>query len=310
LRARQHPVDPTATDIAAPRDWSFDCRDGDGRTLLRVRGMVNLYFRVTPSYHSARLRPLTGWLGGPVGNATPAGVVLWQLPMLPEDLSTQSGGICLRVMAQVVLAPAERGEWRALRGSLRHRREWLYGRAALKEAVRHWVYEQTGELLYLTDVRVDHDSSGAPHVGGDWEGTLIEAPQVSAHLVHGVKIAAVAPPGRPVGVDLENVARVREPSLFADSFAPEERAWLEGLEGLAPAERVLRLWCAKEAAAKCLGTGLQGRPEAFRVVAADAACTKLLVDSDWGAVETRIHQDGGTIIAVAMQEAGDTEVHR
>jgi acyl transferase domain-containing protein/phosphopantetheinyl transferase (holo-ACP synthase) len=310
LRARQHPVDPTATDIAAPRDWSFDCRDGDGRTLLRVRGMVNLYFRVTPSYHSARLRPLTGWLGGPVGNATPADVVLWQLPMLPEDLSTQSGGICLRVMAQVVLAPAERDEWRALRGSLRHRREWLYGRAALKEAVRHWVYEQTGELLYLTDVRVDHDSSGAPHVGGDWEGTLIEAPQVSLSHAGEICLAAVAPPGRPVGVDLENVARVREPSLFADSFAPEERAWLEGLEGLAPAERVLRLWCAKEAAAKCLGTGLQGRPEAFRIVAADAACTKLLVDSDWGAVETRIHQDGGTIIAVAMQEAGDTEVHR
>jgi phosphopantetheinyl transferase len=176
--------------------------------------------------------------------------------------------------------------------------------------VRHWVYEQTGELLYLTDVRVGHDASGAPHVGGDWEGALIEAPRVSLSHAGETCLAAVAPPGRPVGVDLENVARVREPSLFADSFAPEERAWLDGLEGLAPAERVLRLWCAKEAAAKCLGTGLQGRPEAFRVVAADAACTKLLVDSDWGAVETSIHQNGSTIIAVAMHEAGDTEVHR
>jgi len=311
MRARQRPVDPSATDISAPRDWSFDCADGEGRVLLRVRGMVNLFFRVTPSYHAARVNPLVGWLGGPVAQAAPpTGVALWQVPMLPEELCTQSGGICLRVMAQVVLAPSERDEWRALEGSLRRRREWLFGRAALKEAVRHWVHEQTGEWLYLTDVLVGHDRNGAPFVDGEWRGVLIDAPRVS--LSHNAEscLAAVAPPDQPVGVDLEQIARVHQPELVADSFAPEERSWLEGLDGSARAERVLRLWCAKEAAAKCLGTGLQGQPDAFRIVAADSACERMLVDSDWGTVETRVQHQGGTVIAIATPESGGIEVQR
>lgn len=311
MRARQRPVDPAAGGIAAPRDWSFDCIDGEGRVLMRGRGMVNLFFQVTPSYHAARVRPISGWLGGPVALAAPAaGVTLWQVPMLPEELCTLSGGICLRVMAHVVLSPAERDEWRALQGSLRHRREWLFGRAALKEAVRRWVQEQTGEWLYLTDVLVGHDGHGAPYVDGDWRGVLIDAPQVSLSHAGESCLAAVAAPDRPVGVDLESLARLRQPELVSGSFAPEERVWLEGLAGAAHAERVLRLWCAKEAAAKCLGTGLQGQPEAFRIVAADADCETLLVDSEWGAVETRVQQQGGTIIAIATQEASDTEVHR
>jgi acyl transferase domain-containing protein/phosphopantetheinyl transferase len=311
MRARQRPVDPSAAEISAPRDWSFDCTDGEGRVLMRVQGMVNLFFRVTPSYHAGRVSPLTGWLGGPVAQAAPsAGVMLWQVPMLPEELCTQSGGICLRIMANVVLAPPERDEWRALQGTLKRRREWLYGRAALKEAVRYWVHQQTGESLYLTDVLVGHDEQGAPFVDGDWRGVLIDAPRVSLAHTGEICLAAVAAPDQPVGVDLEQIARLRQPEFVADSFAPEERTWLEGLAGAAHAERVLRLWCAKEAAAKCLGTGLRGQPDLFRIVAADAECEKLLVRSDWGTVETTVEHHGGTIIAVATQEASDFEVNR
>ncbi len=315
MRARQRPDDPTATHISAPRKWAFDCVDGQGRTVLRCDGLVNLFFLVTPSYHASRTHPLGGWLGGPLlpppaatAGTAAAGVMLWQVPMLPDELCTQSGGICLRIMSQVILAPAERDAWQALKGPLRHRREWLFGRAALKESVRYWIHAQTGEWLYMTDIEVGHDELGAPYVDGDWRGRLIDAPQVSLSHNGESCLAAVASPGQPVGVDLEDPARVRRPDLVADSFAPQERAWLEGLDGPAHTERVTRMWCAKEAAAKCLGTGLQGQPEAFVVVSVDAKCEMLLVDSAWGAVETWIRHHEGTIIAVATHEATDLEV--
>jgi acyl transferase domain-containing protein/phosphopantetheinyl transferase len=309
LRARQRPADPSAPDISAPKAWDFECTDGEGRVLMRGHDLVNLFFRVTPSYHAARTHPLGGWLGGPAAPSPVAGVTLWQLPMMPEDLCTLSGGICLRIMAQVLLAPEERDEWRAFQGNLRRKREWLFGRAALKEAVRHWVHEQTGELLYATDVLVRHDDQGAPYVDGGWCETLIAAPQVSLSHTGEACLAAVAAPDRPVGVDLEEVARLRQPDLILGALAPEERRWVEGLDGAALAERVLRLWCAKEAAAKCLGTGLQGQPEAFQVVRSDAKCENLLVESAWGAVDTCVQRLGGTIIAIATQTLGDIEVH-
>ena len=307
--ARQRPADPAVNDISAARAWDFDCIDGAGRVLMRGKDLVNLFFRVTPSYHSARTHPLGGWLGGLASPTPAAGVTLWQVPMLPEDLCTQSGGICLRIIAHVILAQEERDEWRALQGPLRRRREWLFGRAALKEAVRHWVHEQTGEMLYDTEIIVRHDEHGAPWVDGEWCQGLIAAPQVSLSHQGETCLAAVAAPGQPVGVDLEDAARLRQPELVVDSFAPAERVWVEGLVGAARAERVLRLWCAKEAAAKCLGTGLQGQPEAFRVIAADDKCEKLLVESDWGTVGTWVQEHQGTIIAVATQEPGDIEVH-
>jgi acyl transferase domain-containing protein/phosphopantetheinyl transferase len=309
LRARQRPVDPERADIHAPRSWAFECVDEDGRPLMRATDLVNLFFMVTPSYHAARTHPLGGWLGGPMAEQPAPGVTLWSVPMLPEELCTQSGGICLRIISQVLLGEAERDEWRDLAGDLRRRREWLFGRGAIKEAVRHWVWQQTGEMLYPTEVEVCRDAQGAPSVRGDWVGVLIEAPRVSLSHSGESCLAAVAAPDCMVGVDVEEVARTRSPELIAGSFAADEQAMLGGLEGRAYTERVLRLWCAKEATAKCLGTGLQGQPEAFRVVQADQDCGMMQVKSAWGDATASVHAVGGAIIAVALQNLDVTKVH-
>jgi malonyl CoA-acyl carrier protein transacylase/phosphopantetheinyl transferase len=309
MRARQRPADPASADISAPRTWQFECVDGEGRVLLRGDDMVNLFFRVTPSYHAGRTDPLGGWFGGPVAGVSLADVGLWSVPMMPDELCTQSGGICMRIVAHAILDMEERDEWRAVKGALRHRREWLFGRAALKEAVRHWVYEQTGDLLYPSDIRVRHDERGAPFVDGWWCESLIAAPEVSLSHSGNVCLAAVASPAQAVGVDLEELGRVRQTELLVETLREEERPLVQGLHDAALHERVLRLWCAKEAAAKSLGIGLQGQPWAFHVVSADAVCEKLLVAHELGTVEVRVVRRENTIIAVGVPALSDIEVH-
>lgn len=308
VRGRQRPADGVSTDINAPRNWDFDCVDGEGRVLLRCHDMGNLFFRVPPTYHMARVNPLQGFLGAPAEPVAMDGVSLWQMPLIAPELATQSGGICMRVLAHVLLSGHERDEWRMLQGSLRHHREWLSGRAALKEAVRHWIHQQTGQLVYAADVWVLHDEYGAPHVDGWWNGTLVDAPRVSLSHSGESCLVAVAAPDLPVGVDLEAMGRV-QPELVAQSLAAHERPLVDGLSGAALDERVLRLWCAKEAAAKCLGIGLQGEPAEFGIVEADAACENLLVEHPLGSVEARVVRRNDAVIAVATPAAPEPEVH-
>ncbi len=307
IRARQEPADPSNDDISALRNWQFGCIDGEGRVLMRGHALGNLFFRVPPTYHAVRTHPGIGMLGQPV--ASPASdVSLWEVPLVEEKLFLQSGGICGRVLAHALLGAAEREEWRGLeKSALPRRREWLTGRAAIKEAVRHWVYERTGQLLYPADIEVAHDESGAPFVDGWWCGSLIEAPRVS--LAHDAVscMAAVAAPDQPVGVDLERIGKLQRPELVVDSLAAEEKPLVAGLDGDAQSERVLRLWCAKEAASKCLGTGLRGEPWAFRIVAADPDFGMCEVAHEAGTVAVTIDRRGAAIVAVGTLAAQQFE---
>jgi phosphopantetheinyl transferase (holo-ACP synthase) len=269
MQMRQRPLDPAATDLAAPRVWQFDCVDGEGRVLMRGDQLVNLFFRVPTAYHEVRTDPQQGWFGAPMAEA--GDVLIWDVPMMGEEFLAQSGAICLRILAHAVLSAPEREDWKAVTGPLRRRREWLFGRAAVKEAVRAWIHARTGQLLYPSDIVVGHDALGAPFVHGDWTGHLCAAPSVS--LSHNARhcIVAVAPAGRAVGVDMEEPGRLKDPALLSQALAPEELALVQGLHGDILERRQLLLWCAKEAAAKCLRTGLQGRPWDWRVVPADAS---------------------------------------
>ncbi|HWG10210.1 MAG TPA: beta-ketoacyl synthase N-terminal-like domain-containing protein [Rhodanobacteraceae bacterium] len=307
IRARQEPADPGNDEITALRNWQFDCTDGEGRVLMRVHEMGNLFFRVPPAYHALRTHPGLGMLGTPVASPA-ADVGLWEVPLINEKLFLQSGGICARVLAHILLGVAERQEWRELeQAALPRRREWLTGRAAIKEAVRHWVYENTGQLLYPADIEVFHDEARAPFVGGWWNDSLIAAPRVS--LAHDATscMAAVAAPDQPVGVDLERTGKLQRPDLVVDSLAAEEKPLVAGLTGEVREERVLRVWCAKEAASKCLGTGLRGEPWAFRIVAADPDFRMCEVAHEAGTVAVTIDKRGAAIVAVGTLAAQQFE---
>lgn len=267
LRGRQQPLEAANNALDAPRQWSFDCLH-EGRLLLHASGFANLFFPVPNAFYQLRREPLNGWLGAPLASATaelasPQEVLLWQLQPLPEEFCKQSAAIFLRILAHAVLAAEEREEWEVVRHT-RQAREWLHGRLCLKEATRYYLYQQTGELLCPADVQVWHDELGAPHVDGAWNGHWLEAPAVSLSHDRSSCLAALVPAGA-IGVDCERLDRLQRPELVAGSFTAYEQQVLELAEPAWRNQLTLRTWCAKEAAAKYLGCGLQGAPESFEV---------------------------------------------
>ena len=66
-------------------------------------------------------------------------------------------------------------------------------------------------------------------------------------------------------------------------------------------DRLLRIWCAKEAAAKFLGVGLQGVPAAFEVRFADSADHRAYVAHAESSVHVDLVRDDTSIIALASE---------
>lgn len=263
LVARQAPLDPAATEVGAVRRWDFEVLDGQGQPLLRLANLVNVFFAVPHRFYEVRRSPLDGALGEAVASPQ-AEVLLWQLPHLAEEFCAQSASIFLRMLAHATLGEPERAEWAALEGSLAWRRQWLLGRLCLKEAVREWVQRQTGERLHTADIWVGHLEQGGPFIDGPWCAEFTPPTISLSHNANG-SLAAVAPPGWQVGVDHEAIGRVQRPELLHSALTAGERGFVAGLDGAALQARLLRLWCAKEAAAKWTGLGLQGQPAAYDV---------------------------------------------
>jgi phosphopantetheinyl transferase len=298
LRGRQQAVDPSqAADIAAARSWSFEAVGASGQPLVRVAGLVNVFFPVPHRFYQVRRDPLGAWLGEPLSAGFDS--FLWQLEHLPEEFCVQSDAIFLRMLAFAILSFEERDAWRALEKNQRRRRQWLMGRLALKEIVRCWLHLKTGRLLYPSDIVVYHDDHGKPSVGGWWEESIGPAPQVSLTHDATASIAAVSPAGDAVGVDAERIGRVQRPELLSAAFTAAERGWLQDGTRLPREEAVLRLWCAKEAAAKFGGIGLRGVPEAFEVTFESGMGEIATVRYDDNDVRVKVQRSGNLIVAVA-----------
>lgn len=92
-------------------------------------------------------------------------------------------------------------------------------------------------------------------VGAEGKPRLAGAGAVSFNLSHsGIYAAAVVSRDREVGIDLE---RIRPDAVGRDIaarfFSSQERSWLDATPGM---EAFFRLWTAKEAVLKAMGTGL------------------------------------------------------
>ncbi|MCJ0869781.1 type I polyketide synthase [Streptomyces sp. AP-93] len=157
------------------------------------------------------------------------------------------------------LGAAERAAYERL--APRARAPWLLGRIAAKDALRHLLWDGGAGPVFPAEVPIGNDPAGRPYAGGALAGG------VRLTIAHKDRIAvALAHPGRPVGIDVEQVTTDPD-ALIRIALAPGELALAERLaaqEGTGLPAALTALWCAKEAAAKAAGTGLAGRPRDWR----------------------------------------------
>jgi 4'-phosphopantetheinyl transferase len=179
---------------------------------------------------------LSGW---PAADLTPAALHVWRADLeRPADLASLSS------------AERERaGRYRADE----HRQRWSRSRALLRGLLGAYLEREPGEVDLVAA------QNGKLEVDG--------AADVEFNLSHSGGIGLIALTlGIPVGVDIELARSVRDPLSTAERALG--RSEVERLRSLPRADRdrqFLRSWVRYEAALKCVGDQLGGRPDLTRL---------------------------------------------
>lgn len=161
-----------------------------------------------------------------------------------------------------------------------------------RETARQVIARQLG--LPADAVTIGHDGTGRPFLSGP-DGTGLHL-----SLATRAGLVAVALARRPVGIDVERVDAAAPP---LEVLQPEEAAMLRALPMASRPLAFARLWAAKEAYVKALGTGFLRAPESFAVTLLSAE--RFAVTDPFnpcaieGAVRT-IENGGQEILAAAM----------
>jgi phosphopantetheinyl transferase len=154
-------------------------------------------------------------------------------------------------------------------------------------------------LLYPADIIIRTDEAGKPYVAADGLEALGEPPQISLSHASGYSVAVAGPAHVSVGIDLETFGRIKLPDFINGAFTPMEKSHVESVPEDQREELALRMWCAKEAAAKSLGTGLNGRPGLFEVLEFSNDRMTAVVHSSGHLIPVSIQRDGDAIISIA-----------
>ncbi|BCJ53954.1 hypothetical protein Asp14428_54290 [Actinoplanes sp. NBRC 14428] len=145
------------------------------------------------------------------------------------------------------------------------RNPWMLGRIAAKDAVRFRQWDAGHTDVYPIELTVRNEPSGRPYVELRPGRGLVECAVSIAHTGE-TGVAIAGPAGAEVGIDVVEIAP-RDESTVRYALTEAERAQLTDDRSFA------RLWAAKEAAGKALGTGLDGAPRRFDVSLADGTVT-------------------------------------
>lgn len=235
---------------------NIEVGDGEGATWFRIVGWSDWIFRWS-ARHAAWIR-------------NPFNVSLSDELVLPTPATTSV--CCLLTKEHLKKSDIERGAHIALSSQemlelnqiADEGRQWqhLASRIAAKEAFRLWSDRYAeAQPLHPAMLPIGHDASGrpVPH----WEGGLSD---LRVSLAHTTDVAIALVGTDDVGVDIERSSRVTS-SLLPQFATQNETDAVHHLSTTAPdANWSTRLWCAKEAAAKLLGVGLNGAPKNFEAI--------------------------------------------
>ncbi|MCC5972416.1 MAG: acyltransferase domain-containing protein [Rubellimicrobium sp.] len=198
------------------------------------------------------------------------------------------------------LAPAELPEAEALaaKGGPRWQ-EWCLSRLAVKRAVGAVLGPVQGQHLPGAGIEIRKAPGGAPYVA--LADAAVARPAISLSHAGAAGVGAAAGPGWRMGIDYETPARIRDAAEFLHTIASDAEQATLGLP--ATAEGAALVWSVKEATAKALGLGLQGRPQQFAVVGADLGKGIVRLQHDRYTVEAQVRRVRDAVCAVAWLPA-------
>ncbi|GAA2505455.1 beta-ketoacyl synthase N-terminal-like domain-containing protein [Winogradskya humida] len=137
------------------------------------------------------------------------------------------------------------------------RNQWMLGRIAAKDAVRFRQWDAGHTDVYPIELTVRNEPGGRPYVALRPGRGFVESSVSIAHTAE-AGVAIAGPAGTEVGIDIIEI-RPRDESTYRYALTPAELAQATDDHAFA------RIWAAKEAAGKALGTGLDGAPRRFEV---------------------------------------------
>lgn len=272
---------------------SSEAIDAQGRVRSALEEVALREFQITPALSRLMMEPADHYfaevhsLDLALPGAAPRRISLATIQDFPVDILESSFGVWRKTLAFLILSPPEREEWMGQKVSVPREIQWLLGRAAAKDALRGHFHEQAGRWFAPAELMIASDAEGRPLLGGGWRTELPARPEISISHTDGmvVAVAASADGGARVGVDAE---KIRTPSqdLLDGAFSEADLAHLppEARESDAlRCEWVFRLWCAKEAVGKALGSGVSLDPRRFAVTGVDAGRGLVAIRPERGA---------------------------
>lgn len=201
--------------------------------------------------------------------------------------ASELGNFDFGMLARHYLSIEEMRVFQGYAGVPRRQKQWMLGRIVAKDAVRSWAARHMqAAMLHPAAIAIESDVHGRPFVralpGCD------TPPLVS--IAHCEDRAIAAAHGEASGVDIERIA-ARDASFVQTFTTAPERDMIENFPEADRHTWTTRLWCAKEAAGKLLGRGVDGAPQAFEAIDLESS----------GLVEIR-HRPGARLIHVKTVE--------
>ena len=167
----------------------------------------------------------------------------------------------LEKLAKAILSVKEQEFWYQLPPQGSRRLEWLLGRAAAKDAIRQFAQENYHRDLTYLNLEILSTPSGKPRVSCPHLAVAEINLEVSISHTQGYILAAIAPSNHHIGIDMERLGHVQMADCQSVAFTSAELKLLAQFDEL----ELLGCWCAKEAAAKAMGLGLQGKPKQWQI---------------------------------------------
>ncbi len=242
---------------------NIEVQDGAGAVWMRIQGWTKWKFRPEARFVNFRREPTRHLLSLPRDLRGLAAGAVCQMFAAPGLSSLDAG-----LLARFYLHIEEMADFAAKSDHRPRQRQWLLGRIAAKDAVRALAARRSGapeDMLHPASFVIVNDAQGQP-MAKRFSGAPLS---VHVSIAHCEDRAIAIAHDRPVGVDIERISP-RDPNFIASIATQVEQSLLDERGGVTPEQRaewITRLWCAKEAAGKMTGAGVNGAPTQFEAKA-------------------------------------------